>query len=93
MGVMLSIAIGILSEIISWAIIIRALISWLPISQDSFIIRALDVITEPVVSPVRNLMGRLIKTPMMMVFSPVIAMILVDVIGGALQSFCLNLFI
>ncbi|MBQ7039929.1 MAG: YggT family protein [Clostridia bacterium] len=93
MGVMLSIAIGILSEIISWAIIIRALISWLPISQDSFIIRALDVITEPVVSPVRNLMGRLIKTPMMMDFSPVIAMILVDVIGGALQSFCLNLFI
>ena len=93
MGVTISVAIAILSEIITWAIIIRSLVSWLPISQDNFFVRMLDVITEPVVAPVRNIMNRLIKTPMMIDFSPIIAMIIVDVIAGALQSFCLNLFI
>lgn len=93
MGVTISIAIGILSEVITWAIIIRALVSWFPVSQNNFFVRMLDAITEPVVAPVRNLMGRLIRVPMMIDFSPLIAMILVDVIAGALQSFCLNLFI
>lgn len=93
MGVKIAIAISILGEIISWAIIIRALVSWLPISQNSFIIRMLDAVTEPVVSPVRNIVGRIIKRPMMIDFSPLIAMVLVDIIAGALQSFCINLFI
>ena len=93
MGVTISIAIGILSEVITWAIIIRALVSWFPVSQNNFFVRMLDAVTEPVVAPVRNLMGRLIRVPMMIDFSPLIAMILVDVIAGALQSFCLNLFI
>lgn len=93
MGATLSIAIEILCEIISWAIIIRALVSWFPISESNFFIRMLDAITEPVVSPVRTLMSRLIRTPMMIDFSPLIAMVLVDLIGGVLQSFCLNLFI
>lgn len=93
MGVILSIAINVLCEVITWAILLRALVSWFPISQGNFFVRMLDAVTEPVVSPVRNLMGRLIKTPMMIDFSPLIAMVLVDVIGGALQSFCLNLFI
>lgn len=93
MGVTLSIAIEILSEVITWAIIIRALVSWFPVSQTNFLVRMLDAITEPVVSPVRNLMSRLIRTPMMIDFSPIIAMILVDVVAGVLQRFCLNLFI
>ena len=93
MGPKIYIAIEILSEIITWAIIIRALVSWFPISQNGFFVRMLDAITEPVVSPVRNLMGKLIKRPMMIDFSPIIAMVVVDLIAGALQSFCLNLFI
>ena len=93
MGVKIAIAISILGEIITWAIIIRALVSWLPISQNSFIIRMLDAVTEPVVSPVRNIVGRIIKSPMMIGFSPFIAMVLVDIIAGALQSLCINLFI
>jgi len=93
MGVTLSVAIEILSEVITWAIIIRALVSWFPVSQTNFLVRMLDAVTEPVVSPVRNLMSRLIRTPMMVDFSPIIAMILVDVVAGALQRFCLNLFI
>ena len=93
MGVKIAIAISILGEIITWAIIIRALVSWLPISQNSFIIRMLDAVTEPVVSPVRNIVGRIIKRPMMIDFSPLIAMVLVDIIAGALQIFCINLFI
>ena len=93
LGMKIAIAVGILGEIITWAILIRALISWLPISQGNFILRILDAVTEPVISPVRALMNKIIKRPVMIDFSPVIAMILVEIIVGVLQRISLNLFI
>ena len=93
LGMKIAIAVGILGEIITWAILIRALVSWLPISQGNFILRILDAVTEPVISPVRALMNKIIKRPVMIDFSPVIAMILVEIIVGVLQRISLNLFL
>lgn len=93
LGPKLAIAINILGEIITWAIVLRALVSWFPMSQDNFFIRMLDTITEPVVAPIRSLTQRLIKRPMMVDFSPLIAMIIVgNIIVPALQTFVLKLF-
>ena len=93
LGMKIAITVGILGEIITWAILIRALVSWLPISQGNFILRILDAVTEPVISPVRAIMNKIIKRPVMIDFSPVVAMILVELIVGVLQRVCLNLFI
>lgn len=93
LGQKIAMALSILGDVITWAIVIRAVVSWFPISRDSIIIRVLDTITEPVIAPVRNLMNKLIKRPMMVDFSPIVAMIAVDLIIIALQKFCLNLFI
>lgn len=93
LGQKIAMALSVLGDVITWAIVIRAVVSWFPISRDSIIIRVLDTITEPVIAPVRNLMNKLIKRPMMVDFSPIVAMIAVDLIIIALQKFCLNLFI
>lgn len=93
LGHKMAIAISILGEIVTWAIVLRALVSWFPMSPNNFFIRMLDTITEPVVAPIRNLMQRLIKRPMMVDFSPLIAMIVVgNIIVPALQTFVLKLF-
>ncbi len=87
-------AIGILGEVITWAIVLRALVSWFPLSPTNPLIRMLDAITEPIVAPFRMLLQKLIKRPMMVDFSPLIALIVVGrIIIPALQMFVLNLFI
>ncbi len=43
-------------EILTWTIIARALISWLPIDQTSPIYQLLHNITEPIISPIRRIM-------------------------------------
>lgn len=43
-------------EIITWTIIARALISWLPIDQSSPIVQLLHSITEPIISPIRRIL-------------------------------------
>lgn len=87
-------AIGILGEVITWAIVLRALVSWFPISPSNPVVRILDAITEPVIAPFRALMQKLIKRPMMVDFSPLIAMIVVgNIIIPALQIFVLKLFV
>jgi len=43
-------------EILTWTIIARALISWLPIDQSSPIVQLLHSITEPIISPIRRIL-------------------------------------
>jgi len=55
-----------------FAIVIRALITWFPIAPDSPIIRILDDITEPIMSPLRRIvprLGMLDITPIVAIFA------------------------
>lgn len=60
-------------NVLSWLIIIRALISW--VSPDPFnpIVQFLDRMTEPILSPIR----RLIPFSMAIDISPIIAILLI----------------
>lgn len=42
--------------ILTWAIVARSLISWLPIDQTSTIYQVLFRITEPIIDPIRRVM-------------------------------------
>ena len=60
----------------------RVLLSWFPIARESAIVRLLFNITEPVLSPIRNMLQ---KSPlggpgMIIDFSPIIAFILIHFI-------------
>jgi len=63
--------VDILFQVLIFAILIRALISWFPIAPTSPIIRLLDDITEPILAPLRRVVPRL----GMMDITPIVAMI------------------
>ena len=57
-------------------------------------IRIADALSEPIVAPFRALLSALIRRPMMMDFSPLLALVAIDyVIVPALQQFALKLFV
>jgi len=82
-------ALDIVLLIIQYAIFIRAIISWFPVSRDNPLIRLVYQITEPLLAPVRNMLYRLTSGRYMMIdFSGVIVFFLIGVIrsiifGGA----------
>jgi YggT family protein len=49
----------ILCQLLMWAIIIRAILSWFPISPDNPIIVILNYITEPIIAPLRRIVPRI----------------------------------
>lgn len=49
----------ILLTLLTWAIIIRAILSWFPISPDNPIIVILNYITEPIIAPLRRIVPRI----------------------------------
>jgi YggT family protein len=69
-------------NLITFAIFFRALVSWFPIDRDGPVVRALDTITEPVLDPLR----RVVPTLGMIDLTPMVAMILLQVIAQALIS-------
>ena len=71
MGNFLVSFVDILFQVLIFAILIRALISWFPIAPTSPIIRLLDDITEPILAPLRRVVPRL----GMMDITPIVAMI------------------
>jgi YggT family protein len=81
-------AIIILLEIIQYAILLRVIISWLPVPKDNQLIRILYQVTDPVLLPIRNMIE---KTSwgknMMFDFSPLIAffiiMLLIRIVSNA----------
>ena len=62
--------------ILTWAIVARALISWLPIDQTSTIYQVLFRITEPVIDPIR----RILPGTGMIDLSPLAAILLLIVL-------------
>jgi YggT family protein len=69
-------------NVITFAIFFRALASWFPIDREGAVLRALDAITEPVLEPLR----RVVPTIGMIDITPMVAMILLQVIAQALTS-------
>lgn len=68
--------------ILTWAIIIRALVTWFPISPDNPIIRILDEVTEPIMAPLRRIVPRL----GMIDITPIVALLLLQLLDQILVS-------
>ena len=69
-------------DVLAFSIFFRALASWFPIDREGPVLRALDAITEPVLDPLR----RVVPTIGMIDITPMVAMILLQVISRALTS-------
>lgn len=76
--------INLLFQILSWAIIIRILLSWVRIDPYHPLIRLLDQITEPILAPLRNIL----PSAGGLDFSPIVAIVLLSL----LQRLVLSLF-
>lgn len=89
----LVLALRIFYDILSFAILIRCIISWLPISSGNAFVRLIYALTEPVLGPVRRLIE---KSPigggMMIDFSPVIAYIILNFIYVLLVRIIYSIF-
>jgi len=75
-------AIDLLFTLLTFAIIGRALVSWLPIDRYHPAIQLLDSITEPILAPLR----RVIPPVGMMDITPIVALILMQVIQALIQN-------
>lgn len=68
----------ILLDLISWAIIIQCILSWIPSLRSSRIYYALSIITDPIEDPIRNFLYRYVQMPID--FTPIIAILLIGLI-------------
>jgi YggT family protein len=81
-GYFLASFVQILFQILIFAILARALLSWFPVAQGSPIVRILDDVTEPILAPLRRVVPRL----GMMDITPIVAMIGLQILEGILVS-------
>jgi YggT family protein len=44
--------------VLIFAIVVRSLLSWFPIDRNNELVRLLDMVTEPLIDPVRRIMPR-----------------------------------
>ncbi len=88
MGESLAAIISLVGRLLTLTLIINALLSWAPIDPMHPVRRTLRDICEPIVSPFR----RLLPTTGMMDFSPLVAMIAIQLIATLLANLVLQLF-
>lgn len=90
MGVAVYKAISMVLFIYEWILVARVLMSWLPVSRDNKLVDLLYAITEPVLSPIRNMISKssFFNNSMLSMFdfSPIIAFLLIGVIRNILVS-------
>jgi YggT family protein len=85
MNVLIFSAIIWLLRIMQYIILARVIISWLPIPKENQFIRLLYQITEPILSPIRNIIGRSSFGKNSMIdFSPILAFILIGLLQNIL---------
>lgn len=79
-------ALGLLFQIIQWSIVIRAILSWFPISKNNIFVKLILQITEPILSPVRSLLENTsFGRNSMIDFSPMIALLIIWIISGVID--------
>ncbi|TQQ84451.1 YggT family protein [Peptacetobacter hominis] len=78
----LRISIAYLVDIISWIIVIKSFMSWVPSTRQSRIYKIMDDITEPIEGPIRRVMYKYYDGPVD--FSPVVAIIILMFVKGRL---------
>ncbi|MBI5305066.1 MAG: YggT family protein [Chloroflexi bacterium] len=81
-------AIDLLFTLLTFAIIGRALVSWLPIDRYHPIVQLLDSITEPILAPLR----RVIPSIGMMDITPIVALILLQVVQALIQNLIVGIY-
>lgn len=79
------IAIRYLIKLLEFAIVITAIISWLPVSRDNRFIILLYQITEPIMAPIRRMLKKSAFTNNLMIdVSPVVAILLLELVNSIL---------
>lgn len=77
----------ILIKIIDFVILIRVILSWIPLGRDNPIIKLVYALSEPLLYPIRELLR---KSPlgdgMMLDFSPIILILLLQILQRILFS-------
>ena len=73
---------GFLIQMLTWAIIARMLLTWFPIDQNGPLFQTLVRVTEPLIQPLRKLM----PSSGMLDFSPMLAIIVLIVLGGLVSG-------
>ncbi len=92
-GSILITALGIFYEILTFAILIRCIISWLPLDRNNVVVRIVYSLTEPILAPVRRMIERSpLGGGMMIDFSPVIAYFILYFIYRILVTIVYSVF-
>lgn len=78
---LLSNAVNVFLQVIEYLIFIRVIVSWLPISGENKVLEIMHQLTEPILSPIRNMIelseiGRNTTID----FSPIIAILIIGFI-------------
>lgn len=85
-GVFIS-AIDVFFQVIYLFILVRIILSWLPIGRGNGIVAMVYALTEPILGPIRHMID---KSPigggMMLDFSPVIALFVMNIVKSLLVS-------
>ncbi len=80
--------VSLLLELIIWAVIIRAILSWFyPVGKDPITKLLVDV-TDPILAPIRAIMSRLIPIPIDL--SPIVLILLLNLLQGMLLQSARN---
>lgn len=69
-------------NILSFAIFLRAIISWFPISPNNSIIAVLYQVTEPFIAPLR----RVVPMLGMIDITPLVAMVILQIVASTLSN-------
>jgi YggT family protein len=83
MNLVFTIAI-VLLQVVSWAVIIRALFSWFDPQGRNAFNRVLIEMTEPLLAPVRGVLMRLLPIPIDL--SPIAVILLLNLLESLLRS-------
>lgn len=70
------------TQILTLAIFVRSILSWFPLGADNPLVLILHQITEPVLAPLR----RVVPTFGMIDITPLVAIILLQILSGMAQA-------